>query len=206
MKKPRLRNRNVIPHGGGFRITDPLTGIEFFGLQFDNVYQKICDSRKANGIPYGIEFEEEVEQWCCLHYPDECDETDPDMPTVRKLALSDVIHGTQVMVAFKLAGSPLVDRAEAERRGQICVKCPFNQKFAKPCSGVCAELQSLVSSIVGQQGTQYDQSLNACSICGCFLQAAIWLPLEIQCKGVPEAMRKKFANVQTGCWKTCENL
>ena len=200
--KAKLKNRQIIPNGGGFRIKDRQTGLNAFGLNFNYLVTKFAEQRRINGIPMGLEFEDEVEDWCCQEYPQECEDVDPDSPKRRTLTLSDVIHGTQVMVAFKMSGSKLVDRAEAERRGAICKTCPFNQSFAKPCSGVCAELAAVVTSITGHQGTHYDQFLNACSICGCFLQAAIWLPLETQCVAVTDQMKKQFANV-SGCWKQC---
>ena len=203
MKKPKLTNKNIIPYGGGFRITDPATGVASFGLDFGMLVSNMSQVRRSNGVPIGIEFEDEVEQWCCRDNPAACTESDPDVPTRRNLTLADVINGTKVMAAFKLAGSPIVDRTEAERRAVICKACPFNQIFSKPCAGICQELRDVVTSIVGAQGTQYDGYLNACSICGCFLMAAIWLPLDIQCKGVSDQMKRRFANVATGCWKQC---
>ena len=203
MKQPKLKHLQAIPYGGAFRIVDPLTGVSSAGLQFENLLQKMIKAREANGVPVGLSFADEVEKWACLQYPEECEDTDPNAPKRRNLTLTDVINGTRVMVAFKMAGSPLVDRTEAERRAQICIRCPMNQGFAKSCTGTCAELQAVVASVTGHIGTQYDANLHACGICGCFLQSAIHLPLEIQCKGVSDQMKRQFANVPN-CWKTCE--
>jgi hypothetical protein len=203
MNQPRLKNRGIIPHGGGWRITDPMTGVSVFGILFDQLVRKMKDVRRANGIPIGIEFEDEVEKWCCESKPDECQETDPEWPVVRPLDLGDIVRGSAVMMAHKLAGSPLVTRQEAERRAQICLGCKFNQNFAKPCSGICQELLNVVNSVTGHVGTQYDSQLHACGVCKCFLQASIWLPLDIQCKGVTDKQRAQFKNVPN-CWKQCD--
>lgn len=200
MKQPRLKNKQLIPHGGGFRITDPATGITSYGLQFQPLLNKIETARKANGIPIGLEFEQEIERLCCESYPDECVEVDPSMPVIRSLSLSDIIRGTQVLVALKLSGGKLVDRKEAERRGEICSRCRFNVKFAKPCSGMCPELDALVRQIVGNQGMHWDQFLHSCSICGCLNSAQCWVPLDVLAKGVTPNMKAQFSNVPE-CWK-----
>lgn len=198
----RLEFPNRIPYGGQWRYTEPSTGQFISAVTWDNLLNNIRAHRRANGIPIGLGFEDEVEQAVCREHPEECTGYDENYPRKRSLTLSDVVNGTIVMMAFKLAGSPLVDRAEAERRGAICKQCPYNMTFAKPCSGVCPELLAVVNTITGHVGTHYDQYLHSCTVCGCFLQAAIWLPMEIQCKGVNETMRNQFSNVQ-GCWKQC---
>jgi hypothetical protein len=107
------------------------------------------------------------------------------------------------MFRFKLSGGPLVSPAEANRRAAICSNCPMNVKFAKPCTGICAELKDLVSSIINNQGTPHDANLNSCQICGCFLQAAVWLPNEITVPPLSAEQRQKFQEAKTalGCWK-----
>lgn len=202
MSEPRLKSRNVIPHGGMFSWKDPVTQQWVRGTNWQMLINRIYDHRKANSVPIGLGFEDEVERDLCRDYPDECYIPDPNFPINRQLSLSDVVRGSQVMMAYKLAGSPLVERSEAERRAQICLRCPFNTHFSKPCTGICQELADVVNSIIAHQGTQYDQDLKACNVCGCFLQAAIWLPLDIQCKGVTDPMKAKFSLIK-GCWKQC---
>ena len=139
-------------------------------------------------------------------HPDECEQYIGEKPfRPHRISLSDVIRGTQVMAAFKLAGSPLVDQVEANRRAALCVNCPLNMSFSLPCGGVCSELKRLVTSMVGQSKTKYDERLHACCICHCFLHAAVWLPLEIQCLGVTDEMKEHFKALlpTIDCWKQC---
>ncbi len=181
-----------MPYGGRWYYKDPNSGMEFTFYQLSGLIDQIRKHREANNFPVGLEFEQEIEPF------------DPKIPRKKKYVIGDIIRGTGVMIQHWIAGSKVVPRAEAERRAQICKKCTYNDDFSKPCSiGICGELKSLVSSIVDHQGTQYDKDLRACHLCGCFLQAAIWLPLEVQCTGVTPEMKEAFATVPE-CWKQCE--
>ncbi len=200
MKAPKLISDNQIPYGGFFQLNIPERGLVGRGQTFDAIAVAIRKYRRANNIPVGIGLDDEIESALCERYPDECIESDATVPKSRRLRLADVLTGTRVMVAHKLAGSPLVSQDEANRRAQICVGCPFNQDFAKLCSGICPELKTLVAAIIGSSQTPYDGRLKSCSICGCFLDAAVWVPLEIQWKPLPDAMKAQFKNVGH-CWK-----
>jgi len=196
---------NDVPSGGTYTIVDKLTRIQSSGSTFETLLKNVARTRVAIGAVSGLDLRTEVEDWVCERYPQDCTGVDMAIPRKRHLTLSDVLRGTAVMVKFKLAGSPLVSREEAERRGAICKECTFNQRFDKPCTGNCPELVSIVNAVVGHQGTYYDQFLHGCGICGCFLQAAIWLPLPIQCLGVTDDMKKQFKSVES-CWKICNEL
>jgi hypothetical protein len=152
------------------------------------------------GAVSGLDLRTEVENWICEERPEDCTEVDMNIPRKRSLTLSDVLRGSRVMVSFIAHGANPVEREEAENRAKICMLCEFNQFFPKPCVGICGELKELATRISGNQGTQYDKHLQSCSICGCFLQAAIWIPLSSQCLGVNAIMKQQFKNVQ-GCWK-----
>ncbi len=203
--KARLASRGRVPYGGGYRIKDPLSGCDLFGTTFDMVMAKAVASRKANGLPIGLGFDDEVEQWCCSAQPSECVDVDPLKPRKKRLTLDDMLRGAKVLMSFKLGGSKLVSKEEAERRAAICAKCWMNAGYQRPCS-VCQELADLVRSITGGGKTSLDAKLHACHVCGCSLQASVWLGLGDQCKGVTEEMRKEFRYMKevAGCWKTCD--
>lgn len=168
---------------------------------------RVREHRQANGFPIGLEFEQEIENYICLNQSTECHPFDERIPRNKKFVIGDIIRGTSVMLQHWIAGSPVVPREEAENRAQICLKCPHNSSYSKPCSiGICGELKQVVSRIVDHQGTRYDKDLQACAICGCFLQAAIWVPLEVQCKGVTDEMKEQFKYTKEhySCWKNCE--
>lgn len=199
----RLKPTVAVPYGGLFIVDRPDLGVVGRGLLFHNLVASAREWRKANGYPIGVGFEEEVEQAACQQYPAECETSTGFNIRPRNLTLSDVVTGTKVMLRFKMAGSPLVAPEEANRRAAICSNCPLNVKFAKPCAGICAELRDLVAGIINNQGTPSDANLNSCGICHCFLQASVWLPLEIQFPPLTQAEKDKFREAQKnlGCWK-----
>jgi len=204
--KLRLRNRQTIAYGGVWNYTDPHSGQHFSFYLFDGLVERIRAHRIANNFPVGLEFEQEIEDQLCLNHPDECSHVPEGMPVRTRLSLNDVLNGTRVMMQFYAKGKPLVSHAEAEARAETCSKCPLNIDFSKPCSmGICGELKQLVDSIIDHKQTKYDSQLRSCQICGCYLSAAVHLPLDVQCVGVTEKMKTyfEFAKQQSRCWKQC---
>lgn len=201
--KLQLEAKTRVPYGGGYTITDPLSKIEVYGTTFNMVARRIRETRHANGYPEGLGLDDEIEEWICKAYPQECVTYDPRAPRKRSLGISDIVHGTKVMIKFSINGRQLVDKEEAERRAAICAGCKWNVAFVKPCSGLCPELRDLVHSIIGNEKTSHDNELQSCSICACFNSASVWLPLYVQCAGVTEEQKAQFKSVHN-CWKQCQ--
>ncbi len=199
--KMRLKAKNRVPYGGYWNPIDPLTGIRVSAGNWDHLMTKVREQRKANGAPIGLELENEVEAWCCLSNPDEVEVIDERLPKRRSLNLDDVVRGTQVILAFKLAGSPLVSQDESNRRAAICVRCPLNLMWQTSCS-VCDKIDDIVLGVVGAVRTPYDQNLRACNVCGCSLKAAVHLPNDILNRANNAEMNSAFevAADVFGCW------
>lgn len=205
--KMKLKSRGIIPYGGYYRILDPLTGIRVEAVTWDHLMTKVRDERRANGAPLGLELEDEVEQWACISHPDEVEVVDERLPKRRSLGLDDVVRGTQVLLAFKMAGSPLVSQAEANRRAAICQRCPMNLMWTQGCS-VCSKMEDVVRSVVGGARTEHDQQLFSCNICGCSLKAAVHVPNDILNKANNAEMNRAFelASEAFSCWHRPDGL
>lgn len=193
-----------VPYGGAYVITDPVTKVKVSGSNLKTVLRGVYDERRANGAPCGLDLEGEVEQWICQAYPSECQSVDPKVFRHKPLAISHIVAGSRVMLSQWFNGRKVVAREEAERRAQICVNCPMNVKFEKPCGGLCPQLAEVVSGITGAQGTQYDWQLNSCAICKCFLQAAIWVERDTQWNVLDETTKEQFNAINYPCWKRPE--
>lgn len=201
-----ITNRGQIPYGGGWITRDRLSGQEITGTTLEMVIARVIEHRKANSLPIGLDIEHEIEGWLCEDHPTECQaET---LVTIRKrhLGLGDVIMGTKVMLSLIKNGGHLVPREEAERRAQICIKCPYNAEYSRPCTGVCAALKEVVDWIVNKQGTQYDSQLKACMVCGCHNQSAVWVPLALQTTPLSEHQREQFEALGNNCWKRASQI
>lgn len=202
MKRQRLKHWRT-PHGGIWNFPDPRDGQLVQANRYDLLETKLKAKSKANGWPIGLGWSEWIEDILCRSHPDECSpDGQKSVHRRRRMDLWDVLHGTKVMLAHKLAGSPIVDQAEADRRANICAVCPRNVTFAKPCSGICQELRNLASTTIGSRKVAQENKLEQCDICGCWLHVAVWFPLEIQCKGTTETQRQEFAELPN-CWKQC---
>lgn len=186
-------------------INRPDIGMVGQGYIWDVLYDNVVKYRKANGIPIGLDFTQELINALCEKYGSEyCKSDDPRAPIpIRQLNMSQVYTGTSVAVRFLAAGTPLVSREEAERRASICATCKFNVFFSKGCGGgICGKLLELVQRIIGAQGTTYEAQLESCLICGCFLKVAVWIPREMQWDALPDFQKIQYeTNAPANCWK-----
>ena len=199
----RLVQPGRVPYGGSFAINRPDLGMVGTGTTFDMLERNVRAYRRANGIPTGLGFAEELEGQICVLYSAECEITDTILPLSRRLTLDDVVAGTKVLAAFKAAGSPLVPKEEAVRRAEICSRCKLCVPFPKPCNGICASLKEWVDKLVGGYTTPYDEDPRACSVCHCFYSWHVRVPYEYLNRGLDDEQRAIFqeANKLFGCWK-----
>jgi hypothetical protein len=72
----------------------------------------------------------------------------------------------------------LVAQEEAERRAEICAKCPM-QIPTSGCWG-CKGIAGLLPQIAGAKTTSFDLQLSACGVCGCYNAVSVHLPLSVQ--------------------------
>jgi hypothetical protein len=200
----RLIHQNRVPHGGEYRLNLPEKGMIGHGNNFETLIRSIMEWRRANSVPIGLGFEDEVEQAVCEKYPVECDGFASKRKRRKSWGMWDIVRGTSAFFRQKLSGADLVDQAEANRRSALCSKCPARITFSKPCSGLCAALVKLISS-TGGKSTPTDSDTLGCGICRCWTKVAVWYALEIQCVGVDETMKQEFAEVRKEypCWKDC---
>ena len=186
-----------------WEIKRPDLGMVGTGYRWVVIRDNVVAWRKANGIPIGLDFENELENALCAKYPDACFSDDPRAPIkIERVNLSDVIHGTKVMIRHFLNKREIVPREEAERRANICATCKLNVNFPKGCGGsLCGELLEIVKSIVGAQSTSRDAELHSCYICKCFNQPAVWVPAELQVAALIDHQKEQFKQVKDYCWK-----
>jgi hypothetical protein len=188
-------NKSLVP-SGGFRYTEPASGVQFRSLSWNDLASSVRKHRIANGYPLPPGWEKELEAEVCKQYePGTCmyvDET-PNAE-VRSITVSDVKNFLLVASTWMAKGGKFVEQSEAERRANICVSCSKNQEIVG-CSG-CNNLVSTISGVVGGRGTGQDPFLKGCAVCSCSNKAQVHLPLEILHKGVTDNME-----FPEHCWK-----
>ena len=167
-----------------------ITGPHWAGL-----VGNVRDHRVANQLPIDPNFVQEIEDYMCAQFSDACEEL-PD--TKRSLGLGDVMAFTAILAESVLKGSPRVDKAEANRRANICVGCKDNirPEGCKSCSE--SNVEKLVTRLTNTQSTAHDAKLESCRHCGCLNRAQVWFPLDILQKHTRKAVRSALPS---HCWK-----
>lgn len=211
--KLRLLYPGRVPYGGGYDINKPELGMVAYGTTFEQLEARIRIYRKANGIPTGLDFSNELQALVCQLYPQECDWFDPNIPETKVLTMDQVVRGTRVLFGLVkewakyligVAEHPLVDQETANTRASKCASCKYNVPFRRPCSGLCGELLTLVNLIKGGRKTPHDGDMKSCSICGCVTEAHVWPRLDLLAKGVTEEQKNQFRMVPW-CWKQVDS-
>lgn len=195
----KLLDTTSVPPGG-FRYLCPETSTWVQAPSFMELISAASRHRAANklGIPEG--FREQVEsQLCSTMPPGVCrHESGVAHSGQRRLSISDVISATKTLGQWFLKGTPKVSQAEADRRATICLSCPMNQQF-DGCN-TCAEkdIRNAIVSFMGDSTTPYDAQLATCFTCGCTLKAAVWFPLDLLQKNMPDNVK---SDLPDHCWK-----
>lgn len=195
----KLIDPGTVPPGG-FRWLCQETKTWIQAPSMAELVDKSAKHRSANNLGVPDEHARHVEeQLCSFMPPGTCKhEAGTVLSGARRLSFAEIVAGTVTIGAWLLKGAKKVDQAEAERRGAICLACPFNQNF-DGCT-TCAEkdLREAISSFMGASKTPFDANLHSCGICGCTLKAAVWFPKDLLVK---HADPDSLAAAPSFCWK-----
>jgi len=98
----------------------------------------------------------------------------------RVVRLGDVLHGlttgSKWMANWIATGKKHVPQEEAQRRANICLRCPYNVELGG-CSG-CVDFVGKLTSRIGGLTVEGISNMKACAICACSLPALVWVPME----------------------------
>jgi hypothetical protein len=195
-----VAQENHVPPGGNFVARCDHCGATFKKHYVDGVVDQFNEHLRANGL--AEQTREQIVQLICRDTPANICQGAGYQFKERHLGWQDVVNGTSVLLAFKLAGSPLVSQQQANERAAICANCQENVPYAQNCS-TCKHVEEAVRAVIGEATTPMDGRLQACFICGCSNKAQVWLPAEILAKGVNAEMMERFKTVKE-CWKVHE--
>lgn len=194
----KLQTYNTVPNKG-FRYFVPETGILIEAPDWETLLSRVRKNLTANGHAVPVDLPAKVEDWLCNQLPAGfCYQVSVNDPkNLGGLSFEQVKQGTATLVDWFLGGRQKVDKAEAEARTKICASCQYN-KEPQGCSG-CAKnaIHDLVAKVVGGEKVAGGHLLKGCAVCGCSLEAKVWIPLEtIQKHTTPE----RNALLPEWCW------
>lgn len=95
----------------------------------------------------------------------------------RHITLADGARFLHTAANFVRNGGKYVEQQEAERRAEICVRCPHNRQIPG-CLG-CNNLTAFALDLIGFRKTQNDVNLHSCSNCACLLKLKVHVPIEV---------------------------
>jgi len=181
----KFTDRTTTPPGGAYPYVRSESGMRFRQIAFTDLLKEVKDHCAANGYPIGINFEAEVEDASCREllrlYPnfEGCRQEDGSRPFTpgRKWHLADVRSFLNTMGRLVNSEEKFVSQEEAERRANICIRCPKNQDMAE-CWG-CSGIAGMIRSVKGSRSTSIDNNLKICDCCGCDLKTKIWIRKDI---------------------------
>lgn len=187
------RNRSMTPRGG-WRYTDPLTGIPFKHPDLIVMLQQVRASRTGNGIAMESGWDNVViEEMCAQNEQYGCTEsgrTDIHLT-------GDDIRRFLTTIAETGIGN-LVSDEEHKRRADICLSCPKmgNVSCTFPCGWVSKKLTELLGGRKLHRAPELHKK--GCQSCGCNLDAKTYYPLDVL-KTVDQKLGKS-PDYWSQCW------
>jgi hypothetical protein len=195
-----LNNRGEVPPGG-FRYFQRETKQWFNAPSWIELLKAVKAHRVVNALPVGTQFSEEIEDQLCQNCPPEtCQQGGGSKKLPQRGAVSfQGAMDTAALLAdwFLKRGQERVSAEQAEQRAGVCIQCPFNQPIEGCRSCSFKHIRALIVKIVGGQPTKYSNRLNACSVCGCSLQAKVHLPISLLNDYMSAEQKQDFPEF---CW------
>jgi hypothetical protein len=177
----RYNNSGDLPRGF---VWDE-NGVKICTYRFSILIEKIYALRERNGGDLAPEWIERVADDLCDKYKIQKCPPKPANQPVRKIRLGDISRFLKTVKNWMASGGVPVDPSEANRRAEICSKCPMNVDVSG-CLACKKLVSSLFPSLKGLT-TDHDAELEGCAGCGCQLKMKVWLPFEVLPDGLEDA-------------------
>lgn len=138
--------------------------------------------RISNNLPIGDPLAD-IESYICTTFPHSCHSVMGatvtavvDVGTVnpRRNLLDRIILWFELQMS-KLGTDVIVLQGEAERRAQICMRCPENKEWKTGCGECTSNIDRLSKLVRSGHALARDRKLKACSVLGQENRAAVWL-------------------------------
>lgn len=202
----RILDKSVTPPG--YWTYRDIDGTEHRGGDFGNLVNVVMRYRIEKGMPT-VNLADEVEDGICRQKDIKCRPAETPEPNgVRRITVADVWRFLETIGAWVKEGR-FEEQSEAERRAEICAGCKFQTTLDASCWG-CTGIFALVHNVIGDRKTKMDDSLQNCSVCGCFNAVQVFVPLPVLLKASgdleypADTGQKDTEGDAVPCWKRVE--
>lgn len=191
MKRPA--NPSQVPRGG-WRYTDPVTGIPHKERDLTVLLQRVRRSRIANGHEMQDGWDSQVLDEIC-----QSDESiDCRAPGESDTRTSGDALKRFVLTLAEQAGNNLVSEEEHRRRADICLTCPKigPTSCIPPCGWLTAKLTEMLAGRKLHRAAELHK--RSCTACGCNLDSKTYYSLDVL-KKVDDKLGVS-PDYWSGCW------
>jgi len=231
---PRLISRDKFPPGGGFQVLHAETGMaKPFTGSFREAVRFELEFRRSNpSIAQRLNLpvdQNAVESWvdeqnairCLSHGWLEYVDVNSAPPSMLNDAQKKSLYGRVAAVVGKgraamsaytsmFGTEGPVARDLAERRAEVCVGCPQNDKKTGFQDYFAAGAATAIMGILGalkdlNHKTSHDGELGICKACDCPLRAKIFVSNKNIVKNMPEEVWPKLERDKVRCWVLSES-
>lgn len=169
---------------------------------FDDLVDMVRDHYKANGMAIPDGLVSKIEDQCCKTMGDPRFCIDQYGKRIGKtfgiFNISTVMQGTSTLIDFLAHGRQRTSAEEQNSRASICLSCPMHGD-PDGCSACNSQsIKEMVNKIVGGERMVFSSQLKSCRVCGCVLEAAVRVPLEILQRNTSD---EQMAQYPDNCWK-----
>ena len=192
MKRPF--NETVVPAGGMWKYTDPVTGVPLSSNSLTVLLQKVKSQRTSNGYVVESGWEQVVIDEICQQNPGiHCVEAG-----VQEIHMTGDDVKRFLLTLKELYGQELVSDEEHRRRADICLSCPKMADVS--CTFPCGWVSRTLTEMLGGRKIHRPAELHkkGCSACSCNLDAKTYYPLGVL-KAVDEKLGKR-PDYWENCW------
>jgi len=115
--------------------------------------------------------------------------------------VKSIKHGAEVLFEWLGSGGVATDKSEAQRRANICLKCPQNCKGSTLIDSVASAVKKHVE-VKNKLGlrVQSEKGLGQCRVCSCSLKLKVWVPKSILKSHMLDGEAEAFKVANSKCW------
>lgn len=189
---------------GGFGFTDPDTYKVFSPSNyntFEELEEHVQRYRQQNGLPEIENFREVWQHYVCSNISAMQGKCCPVEANISR-NFKQYVSGAKVYIKalFQKEEEKFVDQAEAERRADICLHCPLNQKnyghsFAQYYT------DKMMRKSVGNRKVSKWHLLYTCGGCTCILNSKVWFSDKIVGQSLMREDISKMRLHNPRCWQ-----